>query len=202
MKRFMNLNVSWRKVGARVLILAGLGMIAYYYGTGVYTFSVQRDLRSQWQESINSPKSVNQGGDETTTPAPDISGSGIFGRLRIPKLDLDVIVLEGTDIITLRRGPGHIKKTAWPSEEGNTAVSGHRTTYGAPFAELDRLEKGDLILLTTLEGDYEYQVTGSGVVRPTNLSVIGQNYKGRLTLTTCDPPGSAVKRLAVWSQKK
>ncbi len=199
----MNLNVSWRKVGARVLILAGLGMIAYYYGTGVYTFSAQRDLREQWQESIKSVKPASQGGDETATlEAPDISGAGIFGRLRIPKLDLDVIVLEGTDLITLRRGPGHIIKTARPSEDGNTAISGHRTTYGAPFAELNKLEKGDVILLTTLEGDYEYQVTGSGVVRPTNLSVIGQNYKGRLTLTTCDPPGSAAKRLAVWSQKK
>lgn len=126
----------------------------------------------------------------------------IFGRLRIPRLGLDVIVLEGADRATLTRGPGHIPTTARPDAGLNTAISGHRTTYGAPFAALDLLRVGDIMRLTTVNGDYRYRMIGSAVVRPTDLAVIGQGFKKRLTLTTCDPPGSAVRRLAVWAKEE
>ncbi len=178
-------------------------MIAYYYGTGVYTFGVQKQLRQEWREMRPTQQAVS-GPRETTSAVerPLVVGAGIFGRLRIPKLDIDVIVLEGTDRSTLTRGPGHIIDTSWPREGNNTAISGHRTTFGAPFASLHELEEGDRIHLTTRYGSYTYVMRGSAVVRPTDVYVIGQEYKNRLTLTTCDPPGSAARRLAVWAQLK
>ncbi len=79
-------------------------------------------------------------------------------------------------------------------------MSAHRTTFGAPFRHLDQLENGHLIVLTTLQGKYRYRVTGRASVRPTESAVLGQAFRDRLTLTTCDPPGSAVRRLAVWAE--
>jgi sortase A len=184
------------RIIARVLIFIGLAMMAYFYGTGLYTGVVQDRLNGQWQRQ-QEEKSASHG-KET---APDMEN--IFGRLIIPRMNLDVIVLEGTDRATLMKGPGHIKGTAKPSDTmGNTVISGHRTTFGAPFADLDQLQNGDRVILNTRDGRFVYQVSGARSVKPTDLTVIGQNYDGRLTLTTCDPPGSAVRRLAVWGIKK
>lgn len=187
------------KVIARLLILAGLVMIGYYYGTSLYTYAMQKNLRQQWRLASKQSRSRQN----TAAPAnTSLNNQNIFGRIRIPKLGLDVIVLEGTDQLTLTKGPGHMKGTAWPWQRGNTVISGHRTTFGAPFAGLNKLKKGDLILLSTTKGLFSYRVTGSKVVKPNDMSVVGQKYAGRLTLTTCDPPGSAVRRLTVWAQKE
>lgn len=193
---FFSGKLEWRTALARLLIITGLAMIAYYYGTGVYTFTIQRNLRHDWAR-LSAGKVGRPGG---RSHKPSLVGQA-FGRLRIPKLGLDVIVLEGADRSTLMRGPGHITGTAVPESRGNTAISGHRTTFGAPFAELDRLATGDRVVLNTLSGEYVYIVSGRAVVKPTDLAVIGQQFKDRLTLTTCDPPSSAVRRLAVWARR-
>ncbi len=192
-------RVDLRVVAARVLIIIGLGMLGYYFGTGVYTGVVQNQLRAQWSEIAPDTSRIHT--ETMTAEAPDLSRGDIFGRLVIPKLGIDVIVLEGVDRATLTKGPGHIPGTAWPRQGRNAAISGHRTTFGSPFARLDTLERGDLIELTTLLGFYKYRVGGRDVVRPTDVFVIGQDFKDRLTLTTCDPPGSAAKRLAVWAER-
>lgn len=198
-------RVDFRAVAARVLIIIGLGMLGYYYGTGVYTGVVQNQLQTDWLEvapDVTAVSTSSRTDTETmTAEAPDLSRGDIFGRLVIPKLGIDVIVLEGADQATLTKGPGHIPGTAWPRQGRNAAISGHRTTFGSPFARLNALERGDLIELTTRLGSYRYRVGGSDVVRPTDVFVIGQGFKDRLTLTTCDPPGSAAKRLAVWAER-
>lgn len=188
-------RLSWKKALGRLLIGIGLAMIVYYFGTSVYTFFVQKDLQAKWRKQISVVGNAPGGKQVETT---ETFSDGIFGRLLIPKLGLDVIVLEGTDPATLTRGPGHIKTTAMPWEGANTAISGHRTSYGAPFARLDLLRRGDRMELLTARGRFVYRVDGSAVVKPTDLAVIGRNFKKRLTLTTCDPPASAVRRLAVW----
>jgi sortase A len=190
-------------VFAKILIFVGLAMIAYYYGTGLYTFLSQKQLETKWERMQNDRKKSGSGSGDSgsDTASLDLSGDGIFGRLVIPKLGVDAIVLEGTDRAMLMRGPGHIKSTAWPHEGRNTAISGHRTTFGAPFAKLNQLENGNLIELTTLKGHYRYRVKGRDSVPPTDVAVIGQEFKNRLTLTTCDPPGSAAKRLVVWAKR-
>ncbi len=187
---------------ARVLILAGLAMLAYYYGTGVYTAGRQNQLRRDWQNIKKSDAGTTKKtqGSTDTAGRPDLSDGDIFGRIVIPKLDVDMIVLEGAGRSNLTKGPAHITATSWPSQGGNTAVSAHRTTFAAPFRHLDQLKNGDLIKLITLRGQYRYRVTGRDSVRPTETAVIGQTWGDRLTLITCDPPGSAVRRLAVWAE--
>lgn len=193
-------DLKWRTITARVLIAVGVAMIGYFYGTGIYTYKIQRDLRSGWEKALTEQRSELGSQDSSRSASQRILGDDVFGRLLVPKLGIDIIVLEGTDQSTLMRGPGHIKSTAYPEQGLNTAISGHRTTFGAPFSRLNMLEKGDVIKLVTVRGKYEYRMTGRAVVRPTDVSVIGQGFKDRLTLTTCDPPGSAVKRLAVWAE--
>jgi sortase A len=102
----------------------------------------------------------------------------------------------------LKKGPGHYPDTPLPGQLGNSAIAGHRTTYGAPFGNLDSLEPGDEIYITMLTGDrFVYEVTGSEVVEPSDYHVITDSDRtvATLTLTTCHPWGQATQRLIVYA---
>ncbi|HVE74615.1 MAG TPA: class E sortase [Mycobacteriales bacterium] len=136
-------------------------------------------------------------------------GSG-FAVLRIPRLGRDwgKVVVEGVTPADLKRGPGHYPGTALPGEIGNSVVSGHRTTYGAPFSDLDRLRPADAVVVETRDSWFTYRVTRSSIVAPTAVEVIyavpGQRdakpTKRLLTLTTCNPKYSAAQRLIVHAE--
>lgn len=81
-----------------------------------------------------------------------------IGRIEIPDLDVDWYMVEGVDLSLLRKGPGHFPETPMPGQKGNSAFAGHRTTYGAPFHNLDRLDPGDDIYVTTFQGKFHYEV--------------------------------------------
>ena len=125
--------------------------------------------------------------------------------LDIPKIQLvNKVVVEGVGRDELRKGPSHVPSTVPPGQPGTFGVSGHRTTYGAPFYRLDELEKGDTITLVTREAIYTYTVTRTAVVKPTDTQVLdnvrGSNgrLKPTITLTTCHPRYSARQRLVVF----
>lgn len=120
--------------------------------------------------------------------------------LRIPKIAVDEVVFEGVDTETLRKGPGHMPGTPVPGQPGNAVISGHRTTYGRPFFDLDQLEAGDRIELETAIGTHVYEVRELLVVQPTDVWVAGPRPGGWLTLTTCNPKFSARERLIVWAE--
>jgi len=105
--------------------------------------------------------------------------------------------VEGTAESDLAKGPGHYIGTSMPGQAGNVAIAGHRTTYGAPFGNLDHLKAGDTILLTNTVGtQFTYIVTGTPVaVSPQDVSVLNTLADNRLTLTTCNPRFSASQRL-------
>ena len=123
-------------------------------------------------------------------------GDGLT-RLRIDAIDVDVIVVEGVGEAALRAGAGHYPTSAVPCAGGNTAIAGHRTTYGQPFHDLDRLVPGDEIVLETPVGACRYAVTGQEVVGPGDVRVLAPSSSGELTLTTCHPKGSSRQRLVV-----
>ena len=138
-------------------------------------------------------------------------GTG-FAVLRIPRLgkwnDRPPVVVEGVDVEDLKKGPGHIPGTALPGEVGNVVLSGHRTTYGAPFNRFDELRPGDAVVLETRDMWFTYEVTGSTIVAPTasevTLPVPGKPTatptRRLLTLTTCNPKYSARTRLIVLAE--
>jgi sortase A len=122
-----------------------------------------------------------------------------LGRIEIPVLDLDWAVVEGTSAAELRKGPGHIPGSPLPGQPGNAVVSGHRTTYGAPFHRLDELSEGDEIIVETTIGRHRYRVVSLLVVAPTDVWVIKARDGAWLTLTTCHPKYSARQRLVVFA---
>ena len=128
---------------------------------------------------------------------PEIKDGDPVARLQIPAIGLDNVVVSGVFSGDLRRGPGHYPATPLPGEVGNAGIAGHRTTYGAPFSDLDKLQPGDEIIVTTTAGRFRYVVVGTKIVEPSDASVLAPSTDVRLTLTTCDPRYSTAHRLIV-----
>ena len=118
--------------------------------------------------------------------------------LRIPRIGVNEVVVEGARSGQLRAGPGHVVGTALPGQPGNAAIAGRRTMYGGPFKHLNALEPGDEILMTTGQGASTYRVTETPkVYGPTHGSVFADHGDNRLTLITADPPLRGTRRLVV-----
>jgi sortase A len=122
-----------------------------------------------------------------------------FGRIEMPTLDRSYVVAEGTDAATLRKGPGHYAGTGLPGLDRTVAIAGHRTTYLAPFADIDDLSRGQPIVLRMPYGRFTYRVEGSRIVDPGALWVTRRGRE-RLVLTSCDPPFSAERRIVVFAR--
>ncbi len=120
--------------------------------------------------------------------------------LTVERLGLSAVVFEGVDRDTLKKGPGHMPDTAVPGQPGNSVISGHRTTYGRPFFDLDLLKPGDRIELETAIGVTVYEVRSTEIVEPTDVWVTEDREGGWLTLTTCHPKFSARQRLIVFAE--
>lgn len=168
--------------------------------TNLYTNAQQHALAKQLQRQWSAP---------ATTPAalnPPFEGEGI-ALLYIPRLGRDYheVIVQGVGVDDLRKGPGHYPGTAMPGQIGNFVLSGHRTTYGAPFNRLGELRRGDAIVIETRTSWYVYDVTSIEIVLPNDLNVIAPvpdrpgvaPTKAMITLTTCNPEFSATQRLVV-----
>jgi sortase A len=133
--------------------------------------------------------------------APDVGQP--FAIIRIPSIERlqdGWAVVEGVSRRTLRSGAGHMPRTPLPGQPGNAVISGHRTTYGAPFHELDQLQPGDVIEVETAVGVHIYEVTETVIVKPRDLWVTEDRGGSTLTLTTCHPKFSARQRLVVFAE--
>jgi len=188
-----------------ILVIAGavtLEFAAYMvWGTGAQAAREQQRLRSAFESSL---EEKSPGRADISSVASRVVIRPEEGKplaiLEIPAIGLNVVVIEGVGHEDLQLGPGHIPETALPGRAGSSVISGHRTTYGAPFGNLDRLVAGDEIRVTTPEGSTRYVVTRSYVVLPDDTSVTAPLKPGerpRLRLTTCHPKFSAAKRLIV-----
>ncbi len=171
------------------LLVSALGVLGY----PVYTNVVHDREQGQLDREIAS--------DEVARAyrARQLKDGDPLTRIKIPRLGVNTVVVEGTSSRALRAGAGHYPNTPLPCEAGNVAIAGHRTTYGKPFADLDRLKEGDVIILETPIGSCTYEMTRAPfIVEPTDFSVVTNDpSKSILTLTTCHPKGSAAKRLIV-----
>lgn len=126
-----------------------------------------------------------------------------FAIIRIPAIDRLVegwAVVEGVSRRNLRSGAGHMPHTPLPGQPGNAVISGHRTTYGAPFHELDQLVPGDRIEVETALGVHTYAVDSTVIVGPRELWVTDEREGAWLTLTTCHPKFSSRQRLVVFAE--
>ncbi len=153
-------------------------------------------------------------GDVETIVPVDLSDAAIdqdippFGRgdplalLEIPAIGRSDIVVPGVSLDDLKSGPGHYPDTPLPGQLGNAAIAGHRTTYGAPFFDVDQLERGDEIIVTMVTGDrFVYEVSSLEVVSATDYWVVTTSDPNiaALTLTSCHPKYTARDRIVVHS---
>jgi sortase A len=121
-------------------------------------------------------------------------------RLRIPRLGLKSVVVNGTDHNSLKRGPGRYLKSGMPGEGELVYIAGHRTTYGAPFARIDRLERGDKVFLELPYGTFEYVVTGHRIVTASKTSELKSRGFEQLALQACHPRFFASERYIVYAR--
>ena len=190
--RFLRANPWSRRLLSLLsvgLMLGAGGMLGYPVYTNVYSDRTQ----SRLDREIASPE-LKQAYQERQLEVGDA-----LTRIKIPALDVDTVVVEGTSASALRAGAGHYPGTPLPCEAGNVGIAGHRTTYGRPFSNLDRLKVGDEVVLETPIGSCTYEITkGPFVIAPTDFSVVANDpSRHTLTLTTCHPKGSAKQRLVV-----
>jgi len=126
-----------------------------------------------------------------------------FAIIRIPSIERlkdGWTVVEGVSRNNLKNGVGHMPSTPLPGQPGNSVLPGHRTTYGAPFHELDALEVGDIIEVETALGVNVFKVRESIIVRPTEIWVTGYRPGSWITLSTCNPKFSSRERLIIFAE--
>lgn len=126
-------------------------------------------------------------------------GSGI-GRIRIPHIHADFVIVKGTTLGDLESGPGIYPQTRFPGVPGTTAIAGHRTTYLAPFRHIDALRPGDVIDVDMPYAHFTYLVSGRRIVAPTDVGVIDPVGYSRLVLSACTPLYSAAQRIIVFAR--
>lgn len=184
------------RILGRIFIAAGviiLLFLAYQlWGTSFVAERNQRALAAD-ADFLETPEAP------ITTPRTYNPGDPV-GRIEIPKIDVDWIVVEGVTVEILKKGPGHFPGTPMPGQGGNVVISGHRATYGAPFAEMDGVEPGDSVKMTTADGVFNYRIVEKKIVQPTELSVVASTDEERLTLTTCHPQYSSKLRMIVLAE--
>jgi sortase A len=122
-----------------------------------------------------------------------------IGRIEIPAIDADYVLIQGTEEADLERGPGHYPDTALPGQGRTVGIAGHRTTYGAPFNQIDKIEKGDSITIEMPYGTFSYAVTDTKIVDPSQTEIVDNVGRERLVLTSCHPLYSAAQRYAVFA---
>ncbi len=194
-----------RTIG-RTCITAGVLILLFVtyqlWGTGIREAQAQNRLEDDFAEVI---EEVDRASSATTVPGVPATAPTIdavpegepTARIIIPKIGVDKIVVEGVALPDLKKGPGHYPDSPLPGQEGNAAIAGHRTTYGAPFNRIDELVAGDEITVETVQGEFTYRVTEQLIVSPSQVDVLEDKGDNRLTLTSCHPKYSARQRIIV-----
>jgi sortase A len=189
-----------------MVALSLFGYLAWeLWGTGSATARAQhrlgQEFRADVQAASTTPHVAAARSDilpeaPPTQPTPALGS--LVGHLVIPKIGVNDYVVEGVGESQLAKGPGHYPGTASIGGNSNVGIAGHRTTYGAPFYDLNELHSGDLIYLTNKTGQtFTYKVSSQFVVSPSDSAVLNPTPTRTLTLTTCNPRYSASQWLIV-----
>jgi sortase A len=131
---------------------------------------------------------------------PHLQEGHAIGRIKIDRIRLNMVVVQGTDTSSLQKGPGHYKNTPLPGQPGTVAIAGHRTTYLAPFRHIDQIEDGDEIRLEMPYAAFTYIVQRHEIVDPSDVGILKPVGVVQLVLTACHPPYSASHRYAVFAK--
>jgi sortase A len=173
--------------------------VAYQlWGTGLAERQAQDKLKSQFV-TTTVPTTPTKAPTTTLAPVPPKTGD-VVAQIIIESIKVDKFVVAGVGYKELEKGPGLFTGSPLPGQLGNVAISGHRTTFGAPFSRLDELVTGDRIVMKTSHATFTYLVSSAPkVVKPTDVDVIRtiDPTRATLTLITCHPKWTSDKRLVI-----
>lgn len=189
----------YRRLMSRLLIVCGSCLMGVVLLVNVVDYVRSRTAVSAFKDEkervivVNTPTQTDDAGTDATEDfideETDLLSNGVLGVLRIPKIDLEEAVKEGSSSNVISSALGHMEGTAYAGEIGNCAIAGHRNyVFGRFFNRLDEVTVGDTIEVETLDGIYTYTVTKSFVVEPEDVSVLNRETKKQdITLITCTP---------------
>jgi sortase A len=209
------------RIAGTAVAAAGLLAVAWAFTvwqwqdpfTALYTSHQQQSLGSEYRRSEAAyvpPIRVEQTGpvpiqkrriqQAATRYRMQLERGDAVGRLRVPRLGLDAIVVEGTDSATLTKGPGRFTKSYVPGEGELIYIAGHRTTYGAPLAHIDRLREGDEVRLEVPYGTFVYRVSSHVIVPATDVARLQSSGREEIALQACHPRFFASERYIVYAR--
>jgi sortase A len=178
--------------------------------TGLYTKWKQRQLASQYDKRTQSFKpaisGVTQAAEresiarEAKRYRKSSRRGQVIGRLRVPRMGVNMLLVNGTDHDTLKKGPGRDQRTFMPGENRLVYIAGHRTTYLAPFSHIDRLRGGDRVTIQVPYGTFIYAVTRHRIVKSTDLSVLRSPRHEVVELQACHPRFFASHRYIAYAK--
>lgn len=208
------------RIVGTILIVAGLGTLAWAITvwqwqdpfTAVVYRVEQRELTQRLERSFDRRR--HEAASPVSSPAQRrrrlerdallwrraLKEGDAVAKIRIPRLGLDAVLVNGTDPGTLKRGPGRYLGSAMPGQGELVYVAGHRTTYGAPFSRIDDLRKGDRVFLELPYGTFEYSITGHRIVDADELSVLESKGREQLALQACHPRFFATQRYLAYAE--
>jgi sortase A len=123
-----------------------------------------------------------------------------IGRIIVPRMGLNMVLVNGTADATLTKGPGRDPRTFMPGQGQLVYIAGHRTTYLAPFSHIDRLRKGDRVTIEMPYATFVYEVTGHRIVTGDDLSVLRSHDREQLELQACHPRFFATHRYIAYAR--
>ena len=208
------------RLGGTVMVVAGSLLLVWALlvwrwqdpFTALYTRWEQRNLAQEYEQSVERYEAETPNGIVEKAALPlEIAerarkyrlrlGEGeAIGRLKIPKLDLNMIVVNGTESDTLKKGPARHKGTFLPGEGKLIYIAGHRTTYSAPFSDIDDLERGDRVWLELPYATVEYTIRSHRIVEAHELSVLRSRGREELALQACWPRFFASHRYIAYAR--
>ena len=206
------------RVGGTILAAAGLLAAAWALTvwrwqdpfTALYTAHQQRNLETEYvREEANyrppvirrKPRDPLQGIRRAATRyRRQLERGDAVGRITVPRLDLNAIVVEGTDHASLTKGPGRYTRSYVPGEGELIYIAGHRTTYGAPLAHINRIRKGDRVTLKVPYGKFVYRVTGHVIVPADDVARLQSTGHEEIALQACHPRFFATQRYIVYAK--
>jgi len=201
-------------------LLAALGVLTLLWAllvwqwqdpfTGLYTRWKQHQLASQYDKRTRSFQPTISGVTQAAERASiareakryrrDSTRGEVIGRLHVPRMGLNMLLVNGTDHETLKKGPGRDERTFMPGENRLVYIAGHRTTYLAPFSHIDRLRTGDRVTIEVPYGRFIYAITGHRIVKSTDLSVLHSPRHEVVELQACHPRFFASHRYIAYAR--
>ena len=207
-----------RRLGT-LLLIAGVGVLAWALlvwawqdpFTGLYTRWQQHKLTRRYDDLYAAYRPQRPSRSTLAAMRQELRSEAALyrktvhrgdpiGRIRIPRMGINMILVNGTDHETLKKGPGRDLRTFMPGQGELIYIAGHRTTYLAPFSHIDSLRRRDQVTLTMPYATFVYAVTGHRIVAADDLSVLKTHHHEELELQACHPRFFATHRYIAYAK--